>query len=186
MFRDLHRVDYALQQWRDRREGVPGLRRVADRRRFARSGAGRHHRESRRSAMTAQRVVELCVERRRGGCGHRRHRSNSTVRRRPDAPRQAGGGGCALIVLPYYNRPTPEGQYRHFKGSTTKLISHHHLQRAAAMRVDMTVETCAVASCRTSSASRIDRDWPAARHRHAIKSRSASSRARTRRRSPSW
>ena len=64
-----------------------------------------------------KRVVELCIEAaaRRvpviAGTG-----SNSTAEA-VDLTRHAkeAGADAALIVLPYYNKPTPEGQYRHFK-----------------------------------------------------------------------
>jgi 4-hydroxy-tetrahydrodipicolinate synthase len=63
------------------------------------------------------RVVELCVEAAAGrvpviaGTG-----SNSTAEAilLTRHARKAGADG-ALIVMPYYNKPTPEGQYRHFK-----------------------------------------------------------------------
>ena len=63
------------------------------------------------------RVVELCIEAANGrvpviaGTG-----SNSTAEAilLTRHAKQAGADG-ALIVMPYYNKPTPEGQYRHFK-----------------------------------------------------------------------
>ncbi|WP_119462517.1 4-hydroxy-tetrahydrodipicolinate synthase [Rhodospirillaceae bacterium SYSU D60014] len=63
------------------------------------------------------RVVELCIEAASGrvpviaGTG-----SNSTaeaIRLTQHAKR--AGAAAALVVMPYYNKPTPEGQYRHFK-----------------------------------------------------------------------
>src|SRR5215469_3050350 len=64
-----------------------------------------------------KRVVELCIEVAKGkvpviaGTG-----SNSTDEA-IDLTKHAekAGADAALIVLPYYNKPTPEGQYQHFK-----------------------------------------------------------------------
>src|SRR5512147_2914903 len=64
-----------------------------------------------------KRVVELCIEVARGkvpviaGAG-----SNSTEEA-IDFTRHAAkaGADAALIVTPYYNKPTQEGLYRHFK-----------------------------------------------------------------------
>ena len=63
------------------------------------------------------RVVRACVEEARGrvpviaGCG-----SNDTRRTIENVQRaKEAGAGYALIVTPYYNKPTPEGLYRHFE-----------------------------------------------------------------------
>jgi 4-hydroxy-tetrahydrodipicolinate synthase len=64
-----------------------------------------------------KRVVELCIEVAKGkvpviaGTG-----SNSTDEA-IDLTKHAekAGADAALVVLPYYNKPTPEGQYLHFK-----------------------------------------------------------------------
>src|SRR6201987_3231812 len=63
------------------------------------------------------RVVELCIEAAgKRGPGIAGTGSNATdeaislTRHAKDA-----GADAALVVLPYYNKPTPEGQYRHFK-----------------------------------------------------------------------
>ena len=64
-----------------------------------------------------KRVVELCIEVAKGkvpviaGTG-----SNSTDEA-IDLTKHAekAGADAALVVLPYYNKPTPEGQYQHFK-----------------------------------------------------------------------
>ncbi len=93
-----------------------------------------------------KRVVELCIEAaaRRvpviAGTG-----SNSTAEG-VDLTRHAkeAGADAALIVLPYYNKPTPEGQYRHFKAIhdavDLPIIIYNVPPRSA---VDMTVETMA-------------------------------------------
>jgi 4-hydroxy-tetrahydrodipicolinate synthase len=69
------------------------------------------------TADESVRVVRICVEEARGtapviaGCG-----TNSTrvtienVRRAREA-----GADAALVVTPYYNKPTPEGLFRHFE-----------------------------------------------------------------------
>jgi 4-hydroxy-tetrahydrodipicolinate synthase len=92
------------------------------------------------------RVVELCIEAADkrvpviAGTG-----SNSTdeaialTRHAKQA-----GADAALIVLPYYNKPTPEGQYRHFKAIhdavDIPIVIYNVPPRTA---VDMSVETMA-------------------------------------------
>src|SRR3954469_10821074 len=63
------------------------------------------------------RVVRACVEEARGrvpviaGCG-----SNDTRRTVENAQRaKEAGADFALVVTPYYNKPTPEGLFRHFE-----------------------------------------------------------------------
>jgi len=64
-----------------------------------------------------KRVIEICVATAAGrvpviaGTG-----SNSTAEA-IELTRHAkqAGADAALVVMPYYNKPTPEGQYRHFK-----------------------------------------------------------------------
>jgi 4-hydroxy-tetrahydrodipicolinate synthase len=63
------------------------------------------------------RVVDLCVEAAAGrvpviaGTG-----SNSTAEAiHLTRHAKQAGAAAALVVMPYYNKPTPEGQYRHFK-----------------------------------------------------------------------
>jgi 4-hydroxy-tetrahydrodipicolinate synthase len=93
-----------------------------------------------------KRVVELCIEVAKGrvpviaGTG-----SNSTDEA-IDLTRHAekAGASAALVVLPYYNKPTPEGQYRHFKAihdSTGIPIVIYNVPPRTA--VDMSVETMA-------------------------------------------
>ena len=92
------------------------------------------------------RVIELCVEVAKGrvpvvaGTG-----SNSTdecIGLTQHA--QAAGADAALIVTPYYNKPTQEGLYQHYKAahdaSDIPIIIYNIPGRSA---VDMTIETMA-------------------------------------------
>jgi 4-hydroxy-tetrahydrodipicolinate synthase len=63
------------------------------------------------------RVVRICMEEGRGrvpviaGCG-----SNDTRRTIDNVQRaKEAGADAALVVTPYYNKPTPEGLFRHFE-----------------------------------------------------------------------
>ena len=72
------------------------------------------------ATLTAEehaRVVRICVEEARGkapviaGCGTNATASTiENVRRAREA-----GADAALVVTPYYNKPTPEGLFRHFE-----------------------------------------------------------------------
>lgn len=93
-----------------------------------------------------QRVVELCVETAAGrvpviaGTG-----SNSTAEAISLTRHAAqAGADAALVVTPYYNRPTQEGLYQHYKAihdaADLPIIIYNIPGRSA---VDMTVETMA-------------------------------------------
>jgi 4-hydroxy-tetrahydrodipicolinate synthase len=93
-----------------------------------------------------KRVVELCIEAARkrvpviAGTG-----SNSTDEAIDLTQHaQKAGADAALIVLPYYNRPTPEGQYLHYKAihdaTDIPIIIYNVPPRSA---VDMSVDTMA-------------------------------------------
>jgi len=69
------------------------------------------------SANEHYQVVRACVEEARGrvpviaGCGSNdTKRTIETVQRAKEA-----GADSALVVTPYYNKPTPEGLFRHFE-----------------------------------------------------------------------
>lgn len=93
-----------------------------------------------------KRVVELCIEVAKGkvpviaGTG-----SNSTDEA-IDLTKHAekAGADAALIVLPYYNKPTPEGQYQHFKAihdaTNIPIVIYNVPPRSV---VDMSVDTMA-------------------------------------------
>jgi 4-hydroxy-tetrahydrodipicolinate synthase len=93
-----------------------------------------------------KRVVELCIEVAKGrvpviaGTG-----SNSTDEA-IDLTKHAerAGANAALVVLPYYNKPTPEGQYQHFKAihdaTNIPIVIYNVPPRTV---VDMSVETMA-------------------------------------------
>jgi 4-hydroxy-tetrahydrodipicolinate synthase len=92
------------------------------------------------------RVVDLCIEAAAGrvpvvaGTG-----SNSTAEA-VSLTRHAkkAGADAALVVMPYYNKPTPEGQYQHFKAvhdsADIPVIIYNIPGRSV---VDMSVETMA-------------------------------------------
>ena len=93
-----------------------------------------------------KRVVELCIEVAKGkvpviaGTG-----SNSTDEA-IDLTKHAekAGANAALVVLPYYNKPTPEGQYQHFKAihdaTNIPIVIYNVPPRTV---VDMSVDTMA-------------------------------------------
>jgi 4-hydroxy-tetrahydrodipicolinate synthase len=93
-----------------------------------------------------KRVVELCIEVAKGkvpviaGTG-----SNSTDEA-IDLTKHAeqAGADAALVVLPYYNKPTPEGQFLHFKAihdaTNIPIVIYNVPPRSA---IDMSVDTMA-------------------------------------------
>jgi 4-hydroxy-tetrahydrodipicolinate synthase len=92
------------------------------------------------------RVVELCIEAAAGrvpviaGTG-----SNSTAEAiHLTRHAKEAGANAALVVMPYYNKPTPEGQYRHFKAihdaADLPILIYNIPGRSV---VDMSIETMA-------------------------------------------
>ena len=93
-----------------------------------------------------ERVVELCIETAAGrapviaGAG-----SNSTDEAiEPGPARQAAGADGALVVTPYYNKPTQDGLYAHYRAINDAvdlpLLIYNIPGRSV---VDMSVETMA-------------------------------------------
>ena len=83
-----------------------------------------------------KRVVEWCIEEAKGrvpviaGAG-----SNSTKEAIELAEHaEKAGADAVLVVTPYYNKPTQEGMYQHFKAINDAIgIPDHHLQHSAAL-----------------------------------------------------
>jgi 4-hydroxy-tetrahydrodipicolinate synthase len=94
-------------------------------------------------------VVRACVEEARGrvpviaGCGtNDTRRTIETVQRAREAKADA-----ALIVTPYYNKPTPEGLFRHFeavaKGGGLPVVLYNVPSRTSVDMLADTVARCA-------------------------------------------
>ena len=94
-------------------------------------------------------VVRACVEEARGrvpviaGCG-----SNDTRRTIENVQRaKEAGADSALVVTPYYNRPTPEGLFRHFEAVAKQgglpLVLYNVPSRTSVDMLADTVARCA-------------------------------------------
>ncbi len=91
-------------------------------------------------------VTELCIAQTAGrvpviaGAG-----SNSTAETVAFIKHaQKAGADAALVVMPYYNKPTPEGQYQHFKAANdASEIPIYIYNIPGRSIVDMSVETMA-------------------------------------------
>ncbi|HER26743.1 MAG TPA: 4-hydroxy-tetrahydrodipicolinate synthase [Rhodospirillales bacterium] len=91
-------------------------------------------------------VTELCIEQTAGrvpvmaGAG-----SNSTAETIAFVQHaHKAGADAALVVMPYYNKPTPEGQYRHFKAASEAADIPIYIYNIPGRSiVDMSVETMA-------------------------------------------
>ncbi len=93
-----------------------------------------------------KRVVELCIEAVKNRVPVIAGTGSNSTEEAIDLTRHAerAGADAALIVLPYYNKPTPEGQYQHFKAihdSTGLPIFIYNVPPRSA--VDMSVDTMA-------------------------------------------
>ena len=93
-----------------------------------------------------KRVVEVCIEVAKGRVPVIAGTGSNSTEEAIDLTRHAAkaGADAALVVLPYYNKPTPEGQYQHFKAIhdavEIPIIIYNVPPRSA---VDMSVETMA-------------------------------------------
>ena len=93
-----------------------------------------------------ERVVELCIEaaagRGPGVAGRGSEATEGGVRLTPHA--KAAGAGAALIVTPYYNKPSQDGLYAHYKSVAEAvdlpIIIYNIPPRSV---IDMSVETMA-------------------------------------------
>lgn len=90
------------------------------------------------------RIVELAVEVARGRVPVIAGTGSNSTQEAIDLTRHAekAGADAALIVLPYYNRPTPEGQFQHYKAihdaTNLPIIIYNVPPRSA---VDMSIDT---------------------------------------------
>jgi 4-hydroxy-tetrahydrodipicolinate synthase len=90
------------------------------------------------------RVVELAIEVAKGRVPVIAGTGSNSTQEAIDLTRHAekAGADAALVVLPYYNRPTPEGQFQHFKAihdaTNIPIIIYNVPPRSA---VDMSVDT---------------------------------------------
>jgi 4-hydroxy-tetrahydrodipicolinate synthase len=95
------------------------------------------------------RVVRACVEEARGkvpviaGCG-----SNDTRKTIENVQRaKQAGADAALVVTPYYNKPTPEGLFRHFeavaKGGGLPVVMYNVPSRTSVDMLPDAIARCA-------------------------------------------
>jgi 4-hydroxy-tetrahydrodipicolinate synthase len=101
------------------------------------------------SAQEHEQVIRICVEEARGkapviaGCG-----TNSTRTTIENVQRaKAAGADAALVVTPYYNKPTPEGLYRHFEAAAKQgglpVVMYNVPSRTSLDMLPETVARCA-------------------------------------------
>jgi 4-hydroxy-tetrahydrodipicolinate synthase len=101
------------------------------------------------SAEESVRVVRICVEEARGkgpviaGCGTNSTRTTiENVQRAKEA-----GADAALVVTPYYNKPTPEGLFQHFEAVAKQgglpVILYNVPSRTSVDMLPETVARCA-------------------------------------------
>ncbi|MDY0872531.1 4-hydroxy-tetrahydrodipicolinate synthase [Dongia rigui] len=90
------------------------------------------------------RIVELAIEVAKGRVPVIAGTGSNSTQEAIDLTRHAekAGADAALVVLPYYNRPTPEGQFQHFKAihdaTNLPIIIYNVPPRSA---VDMSIDT---------------------------------------------
>src|SRR5262245_24533134 len=92
------------------------------------------------------RVVEICIEAAHGRVPVIAGTGSNSTEEAIDLTQHAekAGADAALVVLPYYNKPTPEGQYLHFKAihdaTSIPIVIYNVPPRSA---IDMSVDTMA-------------------------------------------
>ncbi len=90
------------------------------------------------------RIVELAIEVAKGRVPVIAGTGSNSTQEAIDLTRHAekAGADAALVVLPYYNRPTPEGQFQHYKAihdaTNLPIIIYNVPPRSA---VDMSIDT---------------------------------------------
>ena len=99
------------------------------------------------SPQEADRVIRICVEEARGkapviaGCGTNNTRTTvENVQRAKEA-----GADAALVVTPYYNKPPPDGLFRHFEAAAKHLpiVMYNVPSRTSLDMLPDTVARCA-------------------------------------------
>ena len=91
-----------------------------------------------------RRVVDICIDEARGRVPVIAGAGSNNTSEAIDLARHAekAGADAVLVVTPYYNKPTQEGLYQHFKAiNDADRHSDHHLQHPAAQRDRHVVDT---------------------------------------------
>ena len=101
------------------------------------------------TAQEADRVIRICVEEAKGkapviaGCST--NATRTTVENVQRA--KAAGADAALVVTPYYNKPTPEGLYRHFEAAAKQgglpIVMYNVPSRTSLDMLPETIVRCA-------------------------------------------
>jgi 4-hydroxy-tetrahydrodipicolinate synthase len=101
------------------------------------------------TAEESARVVRACVEESRGRVPVIAGTGSNDTRRTIESTQRAkeAGADAALVVTPYYNKPTPEGLYRHFEAVAQKgglpVVMYNVPSRTSLDMLPDTVARCA-------------------------------------------